>query len=57
MFRFILRRILLLIPTILAVSIISFLVIQLPPGDYLTNYIITLESQGELVDQARIDAL
>jgi peptide/nickel transport system permease protein len=57
MLRFILRRILLLIPTIIAVSIISFAVIQLPPGDYLTNYIITLESQGEFIDQARIDAL
>jgi peptide/nickel transport system permease protein len=52
-----LRRILLLIPTIIAISMISFLVIQLPPGDFLTNYIITLEAQGELIDQARIDAL
>jgi peptide/nickel transport system permease protein len=32
-------------------------IIQLPPGDFLTSYIITLESQGQLVDQGLIDSL
>jgi len=57
MLRFILKRIFLLIPTIVVISMISFIIIQLPPGDFLTQYIITLESQGELVDEALIDAL
>jgi peptide/nickel transport system permease protein len=57
MLRFILRRTLLLIPTLIVVSILSFIVIQLPPGDFLTEYILTLEAQGELVDEALIDAL
>lgn len=36
---YILRRVLLAIPTLIVVSIISFIVIQLPPGDFLTSYI------------------
>ena len=57
MLEFIGRRLLLLIPTVVLISIISFTVIQLPPGDFLTSYILTLESAGQLVDQALIDQL
>ena len=57
MLEYIARRLLLLIPTIVLISIISFVVIQLPPGDFLTSYVMTLESQGQLVDQALIDQL
>lgn len=57
MLEFLIRRLLLLIPTVILISIISFVIIQLPPGDFLTSYIITLESQGQLVDQALIDSL
>jgi peptide/nickel transport system permease protein len=39
MARYIVRRILLAIPTLILVSIISFIIIQLPPGDFLTAYI------------------
>jgi peptide/nickel transport system permease protein len=38
-------------------SVISFLIIQLPPGDYLTSYIAQLKASGQEVDQARIDGL
>jgi peptide/nickel transport system permease protein len=37
--RYILKRVLLAIPTLIVVSVISFVVIQLPPGDFLTSYI------------------
>jgi peptide/nickel transport system permease protein len=57
MLEFISRRLLLLIPTIILISIISFILIQLPPGDFLTSYIMQLESGGQLVDQALIDTL
>ena len=57
MLEFIGRRLLLLIPTIILISIISFILIQLPPGDFLTSYIMQLESGGQLVDQALIDSL
>lgn len=51
------RRFLLAIPTLFVISVITFVLIQLPPGDYLTAYIATLSSRGELVDQAAIAAL
>ncbi len=57
MLRFLARRVLLLIPTMIAIVIISFVIIQLPPGDYLTSYIAQLQSRGTVVDQSEIDAL
>lgn len=55
--RYLIRRFLLAIPTLIAISVISFVIIQLPPGDFLTQYIATLEAAGQIVDQAQIDAL
>ncbi len=54
---FILRRLLLMIPTLFIISVISFVIIQLPPGDYLTTYIANLEETGETADQAIIESL
>ena len=51
------RRILLLIPTLIVVSIMSFVLIQLPPGDYLTTYIASLEAGGQIVQEDEIEAL
>lgn len=45
---YIIRRILAAIPLLLGVSIISFIVIQLPPGDYMTVLKSRLETQGGL---------
>jgi peptide/nickel transport system permease protein len=39
------------------VSLISFVVIQLPPGDYITSYIARLEDTGATVDDAVVQAL
>lgn len=57
MFAFIVRRTLLMIPTLFAVSILSFAIIQLPPGDFLTSYVTQLRQQGDDIDQAELDAL
>ncbi len=57
MFAYIVRRLLLMIPTLIAISVIVFIIIQLPPGDYLESHIAELRSQGESVDQQRIDFL
>ena len=57
MLSYIVRRLLLMIPTLIAISIICFVIIQLPPGDYLESHIAELRSQGESVDQQRIDFL
>lgn len=57
MLTYILKRVVQMIPTLFVISVISFTIIQLPPGDYLTTYINTLRQSGEEVDQARIAAL
>jgi peptide/nickel transport system permease protein len=57
MLSFIIRRLLLMVPMLIALSIISFTIIQLPPGDYLSTYITRLEAMGRRFDQAEIDNL
>lgn len=57
MLRYITRRVIIAIPTLIVVSFIAYLLIELPPGDYLSAYIANLEASGEQVDQAEIAAL
>ena len=57
MLRFIFKRILLMIPTLLTISVVSFIIIQAPPGDYLTVYISQLSALGEGISEAEIMAL
>lgn len=57
MFQYIVKRCLILIPLLLALSIVVFVIIQLPPGDYLTTYINQLRSTGEEVTEDQIAAL
>jgi peptide/nickel transport system permease protein len=57
MFGYIIKRFLLMIPTLIVISIISFVVIQLPPGDFLTSYVAQLRMEGEMIDEAEIAAL
>lgn len=57
MLQFIVRRILLLIPTIIGISIVAFLVIELPPGDYLTAHVANLAAGGDTIDQEQLEAL
>jgi len=51
------RRLLTMILTLLVISALVFIIIQLPPGDYLSSYIAQLQSQGEMVPQEKIDFL
>ncbi len=51
------RRIVWMIPTLLVISFLSFAIIQLPPGDYLSSYIAALEESGETVSEERAEAL
>src|SRR5919199_3175829 len=57
MLRYIAYRVLLMIPTIFVISVVSFIIIQLPPGDFLTSYIAGLTARGESIDEATIQAL
>lgn len=54
MIRYVIKRLLMMIPTLIVISFIVFVIIQLPPGDYLESYIAELESQGESVDPDKI---
>jgi peptide/nickel transport system permease protein len=54
MFGYIIQRLLIMVPTLIAISIIIFVIIQLPPGDYFSTYIAELQSQGEAVDLQKI---
>lgn len=57
MVAFILRRVAILIPLLFLVSIVAFLIIQLPPGNFVDTYIHNLELQGGSVNAAQREAL
>lgn len=57
MLQYILRRVLFMIPTLFVISLVSFVIIQLPPGDYLTSLVATMASTGETVDRSALVAL
>ena len=46
-----------MVPSLFAVSFLAFVLIQLPPGDYVTTYIATLAASNEIVDQNTAAAL
>jgi peptide/nickel transport system permease protein len=55
--RFILRRIVWMIPSLFAVSLVSFIIMRLPPGDFVTSYAADLATSGAPADQATLDNL
>ena len=57
MIAYILRRILMMIPTLLIISALVFTLIELPPGDYFESYMAELQAQGENVDAKQIQDL
>jgi peptide/nickel transport system permease protein len=57
MLSYIVRRMLIMVPTLLAISGLIFVIIQLPPGDYFETMINQIRSRGESVDLQRIEFL
>jgi peptide/nickel transport system permease protein len=57
MLGYIIKRILYMIPTLFGMSLIAFLIIQLPPGDYLTSLLATMTDSGQTIDPAQIERL
>ena len=57
MLRYIVHRLLLMIPTLLAISILTFVIIQLPPGNYLDTLISELRVAGESADLQKVEFL
>ena len=57
MLSYIAYRLVQLVPLLLLVSLLTFLIIELPPGDYLSMYIIRLENSGTKVSEDEIARL
>lgn len=57
MLNYIVRRILLMIPTLAVISVLVFTIIQLPPGDIITSRLMLLQQQGVDVSQEAIAAM
>ena len=57
MLQYVIRRLLIMIPTLLAISLVAFIIIQLPPGDYLTTVITNAAARGETIDPAEVARL
>ncbi len=57
MLQYIIRRVLYVIPTLILISVVSFAIIELPPGDYLTSYVAQLQQRGDQVPEDVLAAL
>ncbi len=57
MLGFILKRVLYMIPTLIGMSLVSFFIIQLPPGDFLTSLISAIADSGQSLDSATVAKL
>ncbi len=57
MLAYLVRRLILAVLTMWAISVLSFVIIQLPPGDYITSYVAQMSSSGGYVSEQEVEAL
>ena len=57
MLRYILWRLVMMIPTLILISILVFAIIELPPGDFFESYVQELKVLGEAADLQEIEEL
>jgi hypothetical protein len=57
MVAYIVRRLLLAVLTVWAISVLSFIIIHLPPGDYVTSYIASMSRRAAPVSEGEAKAL
>ena len=57
MLPYIIRRLVMLIPILFLISVVSFFVIELPPGDWVSNYISNLRTSGIELQQGEAERL
>src|SRR5580692_7431391 len=57
MLSFIARRLLYMVVTLIAISAMTFIIIRLPPGDFVTTMVSELNLQGTTVDPAAMAAM
>ena len=46
-----------MVPTMILISVVGFIIIQAPPGDFVSSYIAGLEAQGDIIEPELIDSL
>lgn len=54
MIQFIIKRLLYMIPTILVISWLTFMIVNLPPGDFVDRMVTERKQQGETITDAQI---
>jgi len=54
---FIVKRLMLAVLTVVAISVLSFTIIHLPPGDYVTSYIASMSASGSAVSEGEAIAM
>ncbi len=57
MLSYLVRRVILAVFTVWAISVLSFAIIQLPPGDYVDAYIAQMSASGSIVSQQEAENL
>ncbi len=57
MLSYIVRRIFIMIPTLVMISALIFAIMEWPPGNYFDTYVAELEAQGEPADLKEIEEL
>jgi peptide/nickel transport system permease protein len=57
MLNYILRRLVYMVVLLLLLSVVSFVIIQLPPGNYIDTLVENMRARGVVVDQEQIDSL
>lgn len=57
MLTYVVHRLLLMIPTLLLMSLLTFVIINLPPGNYLETLISELKASGETADLQKVEFL
>jgi len=57
MLNYVIKRLIYMIPTLFGMSLIAFMIIQLPPGDYVTSLLASMADSGQNVDPAQLEAL
>ncbi len=57
MLYYIVRRVLTMIPTLFVISLLTFVIIELPAGDYISNQIAALRATGESASIAKLEFL
>ena len=57
MTQYIVRRVLYMVLSLAVLSLVAFMIIQLPPGDYVTTFVHMMQQRGIAVDEAMMRAL